>query len=44
MKAPLITTLLAVLGVLAAVLYRRNARAAAEAELWAEATDPLPRR
>lgn len=44
MKAPLITTLLAVLGVLGAVLHRRNVRAAAEAALWAEATDSLPRR
>lgn len=44
MKAPLIAALLATLGVLAAVLQRRNARAAAEAELWAAATDPLPPR
>ncbi|SDD38169.1 DLW-39 family protein [Auraticoccus monumenti] len=44
MKVPLIATLLATLGALAAVLHRRNARAAAEAELWAAATDPLPRR
>lgn len=44
MKAPILLTLVALLGVVTAVLRRQNARAAAEAELWSAATDPLPPR
>ncbi|WP_198671842.1 DLW-39 family protein [Desertihabitans aurantiacus] len=43
MKAPLLILLSALVAVVTTVLVRQNRRAAAEAELWAEATDPLPR-
>ncbi|WP_269449706.1 hypothetical protein [Auraticoccus cholistanensis] len=44
MKAPLIVAVIAAVGLLTVVVRRQSARAAAEAELWAAATEPAPRR